>query len=87
MPTESRPDGIPGLLIDELQLTAIFKTAKGFVAQVKSGTRSHLLKEGDQLFDGDLVSIGKNEVIFKQIVQKPSAGQKPFREVVLTLTS
>jgi Tfp pilus assembly protein PilP len=83
-----RPDGVPGLLIDEIGLFGIFRTGKGFVAQVKAANqgKSYLLKEGDQLYDGDVVSIGRDEVVFKQIVQDPTA-LKPFREVVKTLTS
>ncbi|HXU43909.1 MAG TPA: hypothetical protein VN783_00170 [Thermoanaerobaculia bacterium] len=81
-----RPEGIPGLLIDEIDLTGIFKTKKGFVAQVKAANqnKSYLLREGDQLYDGDVVSIRRGEVVFKQIVQDPTA-LKPFREVVKTL--
>jgi len=81
-----RPEGIPGLLIDEVILTGIFKTQDGFVAQVQSAEneKSYLLKGGDQLYDGDVVRITDNEVIFKQIVQDPTA-LKPFREVVKTL--
>jgi hypothetical protein len=81
-----RPDGIPGLLIDEIDLTGIFRTSKGYVAQVSAANqkRSYLLKEGDQLYDGDVVSINRNEVVFKQIVQDPTA-LKPFREVVKSL--
>jgi hypothetical protein len=81
-----RPDGIPGLMIDEVDLTGIFRTSKGFVAQVTAANqkKSYLLKEGDQLYDGDVVSINKNEVVFKQIVQDPTA-LKPFREVVKSL--
>jgi hypothetical protein len=81
-----RPDGVPGLMIDEIDLTGIFRTSKGFVAQVSAGNqkRSFLLKEGDQLYDGDVVSINRNEVVFKQIVQDPTA-LKPFREVVKSL--
>jgi hypothetical protein len=81
-----RPDGIPGLLIDDIVLTGIIRTPKGLVAQVSDAPRkkSYLLKEGDQLFDGDVVSINRSEVIFKQIVQDPTAS-KPFREVVKTL--
>lgn len=83
-----RPDGIPGLLIDEIDLTEIARTSRGYVAQVKPRTqsRSYLLKEGDQLYDGDVVVINRNEVVFKQIVQDPTAS-KPFREVVKTLKS
>jgi hypothetical protein len=81
-----RPEGIPGLLIDEVILTGIFKTEGGFAAQVQSAEneKSYLLREGDQLYDGDVVRITANEVIFKQIVQDPTA-LKPFREVVKTL--
>ncbi len=84
MASAPRPDGIPGLLIDEIQLTGIFKTSKHYVAQVRSNAKNFLLKEGDQLFDGDVISIGKNEVVFKQEVQNPT-GSKSFREVVMTL--
>jgi hypothetical protein len=81
-----RPEGVPGLLIDEIDLTGIFHTSRGFVAQVVASNqkKSFLLKEGDQLFDGDVVSINKNEVVFKQVVQDPTA-LKPFREVVKSL--
>jgi hypothetical protein len=81
-----RPEGVPGLLIDEIDLTGIFRTSKGFVAQVVASNqkKSYLLKEGDQLYDGDVVSINKNEVVFKQVVQDPTA-LKPFREVVKNL--
>jgi hypothetical protein len=81
-----RPEGVPGLLIDEIDLKGIFRTARGYVAQVNAANqkKSYLLKEGDQLYDGDVVSIGKSEVVFKQIVQDPTA-LKPFREVVKSL--
>lgn len=81
-----RPQGIPGLLIDEIDVTGTFKTSKGWVAQVQAGTKekSYLIKEGDQLFDGDVVSITRGEVVFKQIVNDPTA-LKPFREVVKKL--
>lgn len=81
-----RPSGIPGLLIDEVILTGIFRTEGGYVAQVQSAEneKSYLLQEGDELYDGDVVRITDNEVIFKQLVQDPTA-MKPFREVVKTL--
>jgi hypothetical protein len=81
-----RPEGIPGLLIDEIDLTGIFRKGKTYIAQVKAANnpRSYLLREGDQLFDGDVVSINHTEVVFKQAVQDPTA-LKPFREVVKAL--
>jgi hypothetical protein len=81
-----RPEGIAGLMIDEIDLKGIFRTSRGFVAQVVAANqkKSYLLKEGDQLYDGDVVSINHGEVVFKQVVQDPTA-LKPFREVVKSL--
>ena len=84
-PTEQRgprPEGIPGLLIDEIDLTGIFVTPDGPMAQVVSPEqdRSYLLREGDQLYDGDVVRISQDFVVFKQILDDPTA-LKPFREV------
>jgi len=81
------PEGIAGLLIDEIDLTGIFKTSRGFVAQVVAANKgkSYLLREGDQLYDGDVVGIAQNEVVFKQIVNDPTV-IKPFREVVKKLS-
>lgn len=77
-----RPEGIPGLLIDEIDLTGVFVTPEGPVAQVVSPEqdRSYLLREGDQLYDGDVVRISQDSVVFKQILDDPTA-LKPFREV------
>lgn len=77
-----RPEGIPGLLIDEIDITGIYLTSDGPVAQVASADqeKSYLLRIGDQLYDGDVISITANEAVFKQIVDDPTA-LKPFREV------
>jgi hypothetical protein len=82
-----RPDGIPGLLIDEIDLKGIWRTSKGYVAQVLAANqkKTYLLRAGDQLYDGDVVSIDHDEVVFKQVVQDPTA-LKPFREVVKSLS-
>ena len=81
-----RPEGIPGLLIEEIDLTGILITPDGPFAQVRSTEedKSYLLREGDQLYDGDVVSIAAGELTFKQIVDDPTA-VKPFREVVKKL--
>lgn len=83
-----RPEGIPGLLIDEVTVTGVFRTQAGYVAQVQSAAneKSFLLREGDELYDGDVVRISEDEIVFKQIVQDPTA-LKPFREVVKTLSN
>lgn len=81
-----RPEGIPGLLIDELRLSGIYRTAQGWVAQVQAAAneKGYLIKEGDQLYDGDVVSVTRDEVVFRQIVRDPAA-LKPFQEVTKRL--
>lgn len=85
-PPGERPDGIAGLLIDELEVQGIFVTEDGPVAQVMSASQptSLLLRPGDRLWDGDVVSISLREVVFKQTINDPTA-LKPFREVVKQL--
>ncbi|NJL29213.1 MAG: hypothetical protein HC897_15690 [Thermoanaerobaculia bacterium] len=85
-PVGERPEGIAGLLIDELEVQGIFVTEDGPVAQVMSASQptSLLLRPGDRLWDGDVVSISLREVIFKQTINDPTA-LKPFREVVKQL--
>lgn len=82
-----RPEGIAGLLIEELELEGIFVLDNGPVVQVKAATEetSFLLRPGDELWDGDVIRITLDEVVFKQSVDDPTA-LKPFREVVKTLS-
>ena len=81
------PEGPAGLLIDEIDLTGIFHTSHGFIAQVSAPNKqqSYLIRAGDQLYDGDVVRITQTEVVFKQIVNDPTV-LKPFREVVKKLS-
>jgi Tfp pilus assembly protein PilP len=81
-----RPEGVPGLLIDEIDVKGIFKTSKGYVAQISAQNekKGFLLRPGDQVYDGDVLRITDNEVVFRQIVNDPTV-IKPFREVVKKL--
>jgi hypothetical protein len=81
-----RPEGTPGFLIDEIRVKGIFKTSQGFVAHVdvQNQKKSYLLREGDPLYDGDVLRIERHQVIFRQIVNDPTV-IKPFREVVRQL--
>lgn len=81
-----RPEGVPGLLIDELAIQGIFELNSRMFAQVQTASKekSYLIQEGDQLYDGEVVSIAENEIVFKQVVNDPSV-IKPFREVVKKL--
>ncbi len=84
--SEKRPDGPAGLLIDELEVEGVFVLDDGPVVQVESASQrtSFLLRVGDQLWDGDVIRITLQEVVFKQSVNDPTA-LKPFREVVKKL--
>jgi hypothetical protein len=80
-----RPKGIPGLEIGDLSLVSIDKAGHGFVARVtnrgiQKGTYS--LREGDKLYDGDLLSISSQEVVFRQHIYDPT-GKTRYREVKL----
>ncbi len=86
-----RPEGVAGLLIDQLTVTGVWVTREGPVAQVSSADSpvSFLIRPGDHLFDGDVleVSYRKNEgaeVLFRQVVEDPTA-PKPFREITKRL--
>jgi len=81
-----RPEGKPGLGIDELDVTGVFVLPEGPVAQVQTSARdrSYLLRAGDKLFDGEVVSVSLQEVVFRQILDDPTA-LTPFREVVKRL--
>ncbi len=81
-----RPDGPAGLLIDEISLEGVFVLDDGPVVQVQSASQrtSFLLRVGDQLWDGDVIRITLQEVVFKQSVNDPTA-LKPFREIVKKL--
>ncbi|MEM7583915.1 MAG: hypothetical protein AAF560_11080 [Acidobacteriota bacterium] len=84
--SEKRPDGPAGLLIDEIAVEGVFVLDDGPVVQVQSASQetSFLLRVGDQLWDGDVIRITLDEVVFKQSVDDPTA-LKPFREVVKKL--
>lgn len=81
-----RPEGVPGLMIGDLEVTGIIKFGQQTVAQVRAADRpvSYLVHEGDRLYDGDVVSIREDEVVFQQIVDDQAA-LRPFRTVVKKL--
>ncbi len=81
-----RPPGPAGLLIDEIEIEGVFMLDDGPIAQVQSASQetSFLLRPGDEVWDGDVVRITMNEIVFKQTINDPTA-LKPFREVVKKL--
>lgn len=84
---ESRPPGIAGLSVDEMELQGIWKTRSGWLAQVRgSDNKSYLLRKGDVLFDGEVLDVKNNELDLRQNVNDPQS-VKPFRDVVKRLNA
>jgi len=83
----ARPPGLAGVMVEELELQGTIKTAKGgWIAMMRaSDNRSHLIRRGIVLFDGEVTNITANEVTFRQNVNDPT-NPKPFREVIKALT-
>jgi type IV pilus assembly protein PilP len=82
-----RPPGIAGIAIDDVALQGIWKTRAGFVAQIRAtDNKSYLLRAGDQLFDGEVLRIGPNEVTFRQNLNDPQS-VKPFRDITKQLNA
>ena len=82
-----RPPGIAGLAIDDVILQGIWKTRAGYVAQIRgTDNKSHLLRSGDQLYDGEVLRIGPNEVTFRQNLNDPQS-VKPFRDITRQLNA
>jgi hypothetical protein len=81
-----RPPGLPGMMVDELDLQGTIKTAAGWVAMMRgTDNRSYLLKKGTTVFDGEVTDITGSEITFRQNVNDPT-NPKPFRDVVKSLT-
>jgi hypothetical protein len=84
---ETRPPGIAGLSVDEMELQGIWKTRSGWLAQVRgSDDKSYLLRKGDVLFDGEVIDVKNNELTLRQNVNDPQS-VKPFRDVVKRLNA
>jgi len=81
----ARPPGLAGVMVDEVELQGTVRTKSGWIAMVRaSDNRSYLLRKGQALFDGEVMEITANEVVFRQNVNDPT-DPKPFREVSKSL--
>lgn len=82
----ARPAGLAGVMVEELELQGTIKTKAGWIAMMRaSDNRSHLIRKGTVLFDGEVTDITGNDVTFRQNVNDPT-NPKPFREVTKALT-
>lgn len=88
-PNEShgpRPQGLAGMLVDELELQGTIKIKSGWVAMMRGAdNRSYLLKKGSTVFDGEVIDVTGGDITFRQNVNDPT-NPKPFRDVVKSLS-
>jgi Tfp pilus assembly protein PilP len=67
-----RPDGIPGLTVDEVAVRGIVQNRGAFVAMVQAPDgKSYTVRPGDRLFDGVVKAVTSTAVIFVQQVNDP----------------
>lgn len=80
-----RPAGLAGFLIDEMKLGGIFRTREGMTAMITGpDNKSHLLRVGQKVLDGEVIRITATGVVFRQEVNDPTRIER-FREVVKDL--
>lgn len=81
-----RPEGLPGMLVDELELQGTIRTKAGWLAMMKGAdNKSYLVRKGNTVFDGEVIDITGTEITFRQNVNDPT-NPKPFRDVVKALS-
>ena len=82
----SRPEGLPGFLIDELKLQGIFKTRQGYTAMMNApDNKGYSVRVGNKVLDGEVIRITASSVVFRQEVNDPTRIER-YREVVKDLT-
>ncbi len=69
----ARPQGLPGMLIGEVTLKGVLKTAKGdYVALLQApDNKTYIAHAGDKVLDGAIKTITSAEVVFTQDVNDP----------------
>jgi Tfp pilus assembly protein PilP len=77
----ARPEGLPGLMVDELAVRGIVQTPRGYVAMVGAPTgKTFSVRAGDRLMDGSVRAITAQAVVLVQDVNDPLSLEKQ-REV------
>lgn len=79
------------LLVEEMSVTGIFKTPRGYAAMVEATPikLSYTIYPGEKFFDGQLVAVEENRLIFRKVTKwsnnkfVSSVENKPLREYSL----
>jgi Tfp pilus assembly protein PilP len=79
--TGSRPDGIAGILVDEVVVKGIVQSRGGWVAMIASTSgKTYSIRPGDRVMDGNVRTITPQAVVLMQQVNDPLSPEKQ-REV------
>lgn len=79
------PPGVPGFLIDEIDLQGVIRSRAGLVATIKGPDNiGYTIRPGDKLYDGEVLRITPTAVYFRQEVNDPTLIERQ-REVVKQL--
>ena len=84
-----RPEGPPGMLIEEIDLVGVLSGPRGAMALIiGSDGLGYSLTEGSPLYDGVVLRINPDEglVVFRQNVNDPNR-IKPYRDIERRLDS
>jgi Tfp pilus assembly protein PilP len=67
---ELRPEGMPGFLINEIEVSAVARYQGRWQAMIVGvDGRTYFMEVGDELYDGRVVEIHDGEVVFEQEVE------------------
>ena len=78
----ARPPGLPGMLVEELELEGIIETPSGILAFVLGRDDiSYIIRPGTKLYNGEVKEILHDRVIFRQQADDPKQ-LRPYEEVV-----
>jgi hypothetical protein len=82
----SRPAGLPGLLVNEVTLKGVLKSARGdFIALLQApDNHTYIIHPGDKVMDGVVKAISQDAIVFSQDVNDPLSLVKQ-REVRKTI--
>jgi type IV pilus assembly protein PilP len=77
----TRPDGLAGVLIEEINVRGIVQSRGGFVAMIATPSgRTYTVRAGDRLMDGTVRAISAQAIVLMQEVNDPLSLEKQ-REV------
>lgn len=78
----ARPEGIAGILVEEIALRGIVQSRGTWVAMVAAPNgRSYTIRPGDRLMNGNVRDITGQAVVMLEDVDDPLSVQKKQREV------